>query len=136
MTAGNYSFSGAIDGDVVTLNNPASGTYVDRNVGTSKNVSASGIAIASAVDGGATVYGYQIIPTANANIGTITQRAITVSSQTGQAKTYGADDPNSAKTAYSVTSGTLVGGDTLTGNMGRVVGESVGNYSFTTGRRP
>ena len=70
--------------------------------------------------------------TANANIGTITQRAITVSSQSGQSKTYGADDPNSAKTAYSVTSGTLVGGDTLSGNMGRVAGELVGNYSFTT----
>ena len=88
MTAGNYSFSGAIDGDVVTLNNQRhSGcTYIDRNVGTNKNVSASGIAIVSAVDGGANVYGYQIVPTANANIGTITQRAITVSSQTGQSQ--------------------------------------------------
>ena len=134
LAAGNYSISGAIDSDVVVLNNPASGSYDTRNVGVGKNVSVSGIAIASASDGAATVYGYQLgSSTANANIGTITQRAITVSSQSGQSKTYGADDPNSAKTAYSVTSGTLVGGDTLSGNMGRVAVELVGNYSFTTG---
>jgi len=116
------------------LNNPATGVYVNRNAGTLKNVSVSGITIAGASNGAATVYGYSLgSNTANANLGTISARGITVASQPGQGKTYGADDPDAAKTAYTITAGSLVGGDTLGGNVGRVAGENVGNYSFTTG---
>src|SRR5207237_620279 len=70
LSGANYSNSGAIDGDTVTLNNPISGTYDDKNVGINKNVSVSGIAIASAINGSANVYGYQLSSTsANNNIG-------------------------------------------------------------------
>ena len=34
LTPANFAATGAIDGDTVTLNNPASGTYDNRNVGT------------------------------------------------------------------------------------------------------
>ncbi|HSW93953.1 MAG TPA: filamentous hemagglutinin N-terminal domain-containing protein, partial [Gammaproteobacteria bacterium] len=130
LAAGNYTNSGAIDGDTITFNNPTSGTYATANAGTGINVAVSGISLVGASNGAATVYGYQLgSSTANANIGTITQAPITISSNAGQSKIYGADDPNSAKTAYSVTAGTLY--DTLTGNMGRVTGEDVGSYNFT-----
>jgi hypothetical protein len=71
LTAANYATSGQIDGDVITLNNPAAGTYVDKNAGfTGKQVTATGVAIASASNGAATVYGYQLASsTAVGNIG-------------------------------------------------------------------
>jgi filamentous hemagglutinin family protein len=72
LAGNNYAFSGVVDSDTVTLNNPVNGIYNSPNVGTNINVSVSGISIASATDGSATVYGYQIIPTANADIGQIT----------------------------------------------------------------
>ncbi len=131
LTAGNYgSSSGAIDGDTVTLNNSTSGTYGSINVGTNINVAATGLAIASATNGAVTVYGYQVTPV-NANIGVITAAPITISSNAGQTKVYGNDDPASAATAYSVTSGAVFGADSLTGSMGRVAGENIGLYNFT-----
>jgi hypothetical protein len=73
LAAGNYAVSGTIDGDSVTLNNPASGSYDTINVGITKNVSVSGLSIAGSTDGAATVYRYQLASTtANANIGVIT----------------------------------------------------------------
>ncbi|HSW68693.1 MAG TPA: autotransporter-associated beta strand repeat-containing protein, partial [Gammaproteobacteria bacterium] len=132
LAAGNYTNSGAIDNDTITFNNPTSGTYATANVGTNINVAVSGISLVGATDGSATVYGYQLAAsTANANIGTITAAPITVSSNAGQTKIYGNDDPASAASAYSLTSGTLFGGNTLTGSIGRVAGETVGSYNFT-----
>jgi len=83
LTSSNYTSSGAIDGDTIILNNPTSGTYDTVNVGSNLTVSVSGISIASATNGSVTVYGYQVIPTANAAIGIITQRPITISSNPG-----------------------------------------------------
>ena len=78
----NYVVSGAIDGDTVTLDNPATGNYGDKNVGTSKMVSAT-VAIADATNGVASVYGYQLSSTtASGNIGTITAAPLTVTAQT------------------------------------------------------
>ena len=45
LAAGNYSLPGVVSGDTVSLNNPASGTYDTRNVGTGKTVSVTGLAI-------------------------------------------------------------------------------------------
>ena len=112
LAAGNYSTSGAVDGDVVTLNNPASGVYDNKHVGSGKNISVSGIAIAGATNAAATVYGYQLASTsANADIGEITARPITVSAQT-DTRTY--DGSTSSAVTPVITSGTLapVGGDT------------------------
>src|SRR5207249_3306072 len=111
LAGGNYSLSGAIDGDTVTLNNPVSGNYDTKNVGINKNVSLSGLAIASATDGAATVYGYQLASSsANANIGTITAKALTITAQTNS-KTY---DSTTSAAALPVVVG-LVGSDTVTG---------------------
>jgi filamentous hemagglutinin family protein len=110
LAAGNYAVSGAIDGDTVTLNDPASGTYNTRNIGINKNVSVSGLTIASATNGAATVYGYQLASTtANANIGVITARSLTVTAQS-DTKVY--DGTTSSAVAPIITSGTLAAGDT------------------------
>lgn len=89
LAASNYTYSGSIDGDVITLNNPVSGTYGSANVGTNINIAVTGISIVSAMDGSATVYGYKISPTtANANIGEITAANLAITANNAS-KTYG-----------------------------------------------
>ncbi len=131
LSSGNYSVSGAVDNDAVTLNNPAVGTYATQNVGTGINVSVSGISIASATNGGAIVYGYGLSTTsANANIGEITPASLVITATSGQQKTYGVSDPNGGFT-YSETG--LFAGDSLSGNLGRAAGENVGDYAYNLG---
>jgi hypothetical protein len=146
LAAGNYAVSGTIDGDTVTLNNPAGGSYDTKHVGVTKNVSVAGLAIAGATDGAATVYGYQLASTtANANIGVITARAITVTAQTD---TKGYDGTTSSAVAPIITTGSLAAGDTsgfletfntkhvgvgktLTASGAVVDGNSGSNYAVT-----
>ena len=45
LTSGNYSLPGVVSGDTVSLNNPSSGTYDTRNVGTDKTINVTGLAI-------------------------------------------------------------------------------------------
>ena len=131
LASNNYIANGEVGGDIVTLTS-AFANYASPNVGNNINVTATGISIFTAKNGSAIVYGYGINPTtANANIGKINAASLTVSSDAGQTKVYGTNDPSSAATAYYVSSGTLYGSDTITGSMGRVAGENVGSYAFT-----
>jgi trimeric autotransporter adhesin len=102
--------SGAIDGDTVNLSALTSVTYDDKNVGVGKNVSSNALSITGATNGAKTVFGYTLAaPNATGNVGTITQRAITVSAAT-DTKTY--DGNTSSVGAPTVTSGSIVVGDT------------------------
>ncbi|WP_129778136.1 MBG domain-containing protein [Peristeroidobacter soli] len=102
-------------------------TFDNRNAGTNKTLTASG----SVADGnGGNNYAVTFVPSA---AGVITQRAITIVTTSGQGKIYGTDDPASAASAYSISTGNLVSGDTLGGSIGRLAGESVGSYAFTQG---
>jgi hypothetical protein len=60
---------------------------------------------------------------------TITVRPITVTAD-AKAKVYGDADP---ALTYSITSGSLVGGDTLTGSLTRAAGENVDTYAILQG---
>jgi len=60
---------------------------------------------------------------------TVIDRAITVSA-TAVSKIYGDADPT---LAYTITSGSLVDGDTLSGALGRTSGENVGTYVINQG---
>ena len=60
---------------------------------------------------------------------TITQRPITVTAA-AKSKEYGASDP---AFTHTVTTGSLVGGDTLTGSLTRVTGENIGTYAILRG---
>jgi trimeric autotransporter adhesin len=126
--------TGAIDGDTITLMGLSSATYDDRNAGVGKTVSASGISFigTGANNGGKTVYGYQLAsPTATGAVGTINQRAITVTANPGQSKIFGAADP--LPFTFTVGGLGLVGGDTLSGSLDRLSGETVGNYAINQG---
>ncbi|MBT7161379.1 MAG: hypothetical protein HN904_01300, partial [Victivallales bacterium] len=54
--------------------------------------------------------------------------ALVVAANAGQSKTYGDAEP--ALFTYTITTGALVGGDTLTGALSRVAGEDVDNYAI------
>ncbi|MBL8540125.1 MAG: hypothetical protein JNK68_07110, partial [Betaproteobacteria bacterium] len=111
LVPANFAAVGAIDGDTVTLNNPASGTYDNRNVGTNKPVRAPGVSIVTATNGAATVYGYQLASTtATGNVGTITAAPLTLTAATNT-KVY--DGTVSSAAVPTVTG--LVAGDTVTG---------------------
>ena len=62
---------------------------------------------------------------------TINKRAIEVTADSGQFKTYGDADP--ASFTYSITSGSLVSPDAFTGALSRVAGENAGLYAITIG---
>ncbi|MBQ4819022.1 ELWxxDGT repeat protein [Aquimarina sp. MMG016] len=57
-------------------------------------------------------------------------RAITVTADAGQNKVFGDLDP---VFTYSITSGSLVNGDVLNGNLERIAGEDVGTYPINQG---
>ncbi|HQN64845.1 MAG TPA: filamentous hemagglutinin N-terminal domain-containing protein [Methylophilus sp.] len=102
--------SGAIDGDTVNLSALTSAAYDNKNVGVSKTVTSNTISVTSASNGAKPVYGYQVSGSAaSGNVGTITQRAITVTAAT-DIKTY--DGNTSSVGAPTVTSGSIVAGDT------------------------
>jgi O-glycosyl hydrolase len=105
LAAGNYTLSGVVSGDTVTLNNPTSGTYDTRNQGTGKTVTVTGLAIS-----GASATNYTLASTSiSAAIGTISQTNITVTA-TANTKTY--DGTTSAAAIPTITSGSVQTGDT------------------------
>jgi hypothetical protein len=72
LVAANYTLTGLISPDAVQLNNPVTGSYDDRNVGSGKLVSVAGLSISGADSGNYVLSA----STASANVGTITARDI------------------------------------------------------------
>ena len=104
-TAGNFLLTGAIDGDDLgqMLTGFGTAAYADRNAGTGKLVTATGLSGGAASNGAVTVYGYALPTTATGTIGTITPRAI--------AATFAAADKvYDGTTAATVTTGFATGG--------------------------
>jgi hypothetical protein len=98
-------------------------TFADKNVGTGKTLTPSGI-VADGNSGGNYAVTFASVAT-----GSITQRPITVTAD-AKTKVYGDADP---AFTYSITSGSLVGGDSLSGNLTRASGDSVGSYAIQQG---
>jgi filamentous hemagglutinin family protein len=105
--------------------------YDSPNVGNNRTVTANGVAITLATDGGAIVYGYTSITMASGNIGTITARPITVTAD-AQSRVYG--DANPAL-SYSIGGSGLVNGDSLSGGLvtGVTTATGVGSYGIAQG---
>ncbi len=83
LTSGNYSLSGVIGDDVVALNDPATGSYAGKDVGSYLTVSVSGLALT-----GASAGDYTVNPSASGAIGFITPASLTASLVGSVAKTY------------------------------------------------
>ncbi len=73
LSAGNYTLTGIVNGDAVSLNDPANGTYGTKDVGTGINVSVAGLQLSGPQAGN-----YDLESTAiNGKIGIITPATLT-----------------------------------------------------------
>ena len=125
LAPSNYATTGAIDGDTIILSDPVIGMYANKNAGTGKSVSTT-VALLGASNGGASVYGYQILNTSvSGNIGQIIQAPLTIGA-TSNTKTY---DGTTSATATPTVTGTVFAGDTLTG-----LGEVYSDKNAGTGK--
>lgn len=111
LAGGDYSgVSGAINGDAVVLSHPTIGNYDNRNVGTGKTITVTGISLVSAQDGnGVQVFGYDVVGSTTAT-GTITPALLTITATT-DTKSY--DGTTSALPTPTVTG--LQTGDGISG---------------------
>ena len=126
-----------MDGDTVTLNNPVSGTYDTKDTGTGKTVSVTGVAISTATNGSATVYGYALSsPGISGAVGTITAKVLTaLGTLAANNKIY--DDTTNATltgaaallSSESSGSGTTVDNKPYTGDVVSVTGTAVGTFA-------
>jgi hypothetical protein len=112
-----------VSGDLVTVSY-TSAVFADKNVGTGKTVTVSGITIS-----GADAANYSLTGATVTTLADITKRAITITAD-AKSKTYGDADP--AFTAQ-VTAGTIQGTDIASGSLTRTLGENVGSYAITQG---
>ncbi|MBD0255972.1 MAG: T9SS type A sorting domain-containing protein, partial [Cytophagales bacterium] len=112
-----------VSGDALTVTF-ASATFADRNVGTGKTVTVSGITVTGADAGNYSLTAATV--TATANINPLT---ITVTPVTPAGRQY--SDPDPAFTY--MFSPALVDGDAFSGSLSRVAGEAPGTYAITQG---
>jgi hypothetical protein len=104
LSAGNYTLTGILNGDSVSLNDPAQGTYGTKNVGTGINVSVSGLLLT-----GPNAGNYDLQSTAiSAAIGKITPATLTYVANPATDFLLGTPFP-----AFTGTVSGFVGGDTL-----------------------
>ncbi|OQW75766.1 MAG: hypothetical protein BVN32_09495 [Proteobacteria bacterium ST_bin14] len=115
LAAGNYALNGVVSGPVngvvttddVVLNNPTTGQYDNRNVGTGKLVTVNGLTIS-----GADAANYTINTSASAAVGQIDPKALIASVTGSVIKTY--DGTNAAMlVAGNYNLGGVVSGDTV-----------------------
>ena len=132
LTSGNYTLTGVIGSDAVSLNDPTSGVYATANVGSGINVEASGLAISGSGAGNYLLSN----STATAAIGTITPARLTITANNANA-IYNAQAYSGGNgVAYdglvdgqtaAVLGGTLTYGGNSQGAL------NVGSYTLTPG---
>lgn len=123
ITPASYAIDGIVGEDHVLLNNPSTGTYEDKNAGTHKVVTVSGIHIQ-----GESAGNYELASeTITSNIGKITPKPVSVVAA-NKSKVYGNDDP-----AFTYEVSGLVGEEQLEGALGRESGSNVGTYEIGIG---
>ncbi len=125
LTTANYSLSGVVSGDagnVVVTN--TSGSYINKNVGTSKKVTVTSLVLGGSAAGNYTLSNAASI---NATIGTITAAPLTASLTGTVSKTYdGTTTATLTTTNYSLSG--VVGAEnvTVTNTSGTYSSASVG----------
>jgi filamentous hemagglutinin family protein len=127
LAANNYMLSSTVNGDVITLNNPASGTFDSKNVGTGKTVSVTGLAL-----GGAKAGNYVLAATgASGAIGTINAATLTASLTGTVSKTYDGTTVATLAVANYGLSG-VIGGDAVT--LGNTAAGTYDSKNVETGK--
>jgi len=124
LAAGNYTLSGVLGGDSVSLNDPISGTYASANAGTGIGVNVSGLALS-----GSSAGNYVLASgSASANIGTITPAALTATIVGTPAKIYDGTAAASLASANFGLGGFVLGeGASVTQPAGTYASANVGS---------
>jgi len=122
VATGRIALTGPIAGDTVT--GTASYRFADANAGTGRTVQVSGLALT-----GADAANYSVTLSATPVTADIARRAVTVTVN-GTTKIFGQPDP---VFGYTVSSGSVVGGDGFSGALAREAGEQVGRYAIGQG---
>ncbi len=118
------TLSGIINSDDVTLVN-GTGEFADKNAETGKTVTVTGYTIT-----GTDVGNYSLSAQPTGLTADITPAPLTITADPGQSKDEGAADP---ELTYTITEGSLMDGDALTGSLTREAGETAGTYAIQTG---
>src|SRR5690606_13349911 len=118
---GSIELDGVVAGDEVDAS--ASYAFGDADAGDGKAVTVSGVTVSGADAGNYTVV------VSGATVADILRRAISVTAD-AQSKEEGSDDP---ALTYTITGGSLVAGDALSGNLDRAPGEAPGEYAIGQG---
>ena len=105
LSAGNYHLSGVLGNDVVTLNDPTSGTYDTKDAGSGKMVSVTGLSISGRSAANYTLAGSSI----SGPVGLITALPLTVTGITAAAKVYDGTTAATIDTGGATLSGMLSG---------------------------
>jgi len=114
LNTGSAAFVGVLGGETVTVGGTATGTFADKNVGTSKTVTVTGIT-AAGTDGA----NYTVTqPTTTADI---TARALTVTGVTASDKVHDGNTTATLLTGSASLAGVL-NGDTVTLDVSGAVG--------------
>ncbi|MCW3836502.1 YDG domain-containing protein [Sphingomonas canadensis] len=120
--SGSVALNGVVQGDQVGTSGSIF-AFADKNAGTGKAVAVSGTVLTGADAGN-----YTLSVPASA-LGNILKRSLTVS--TGEiTKDQGQPDP---ALTFTITNGSLVSGDALSGALARAPGELPGNYAILLG---
>jgi uncharacterized delta-60 repeat protein len=124
IISGTPTLEGVIGSEVVSLESGSlSATFEDASAGTDKNVTISGITLTG------TDAGNYALSTTLSGGADIFPRAITVTTDAGQNKTYGSLDP---PFTYQFTPD-LIAGDNFDGALEREAGDDVDTYAITIG---
>ena len=108
LTAGNYTLAGVVGTDAVSLNNPAVGAFANKNVGTGKTVTASGLALT-----GAAAANYTVNASASAAIGVVDPATLTATLAGTIEKTYDGNQAAALQNANYSFAG-IIGADSVT----------------------
>ncbi|HEY1095946.1 MAG TPA: MBG domain-containing protein, partial [Alphaproteobacteria bacterium] len=127
LVLGNYTLSNVYNGDDVALGNLTSGTYNDKNAGTGKDVTVTGLFLGGSKAGNYTLASGTVVGA----IGTITPKGLTVTTDAGQHKTYGATGSPLTYTYTGLASGD--GSASFSGALARAAGENAGTYAINQG---
>jgi trimeric autotransporter adhesin len=150
IAVGNYTLSGTIIGDTVALNSPAVGTYDNKNAGTGKTVTVTGLSLL-----GGSAGNYQLASTSiSGPLGTILAKTLSILGITAKNKVYDGTTTAAVNAESAMFSGKISGDDvslnsgTLSANFtdknvgaGKAItvsgfslsGADANNYSLDTG---
>ena len=113
---------GVITGDNVTCS-VGLVAFSDKNVGTGKTVTATGITL-----GGSSASNYTLSSASATTTANILAKPIHITPTSGLSKAVGDADPT-----FTFTNDSLIGSDSLSGALSRVAGETAGTYQITIG---